>query len=214
MPCASNINAFVTGTVPYTDTFTHNFAVLDLAKWVSYQSYLSPYYGALPISIVLGQWGFEMGWSLTEFAARNNPGNMDSTCGYSGSIIPGVSTPGKRYKFDNLIEGVTAYAHLLIAGYPCVQSAYSHGGIATAAGLTKACNALSAGYDADNTTSSSYCANSTYAENSSSTKRIWATAGYSGLYITINGTNNTCINGYNYIQSSDPGLYKFTNISF
>jgi hypothetical protein len=212
MACATNVNNFVNGTVPYTDSFTHNFAVLDLAKWVSYQSYRSPYYGALPVNLILGQWGFEMGWSLSEFSSRNNPGNQDGTCGYNGSYIPGVTTPGKRLKFSDLIEGVTAYAHLLISGYPCVQSAYSHGGIGTGTGLSRACTALSVGYDADNSTSSSYCTSNTYDENSSSTARIWATAGYNGLYSTISSSNNTCLNGYNYIQSSDPALYKFTNI--
>lgn len=219
MPCASNINNFVNGTITYTDSFDHHFAVLDLAKWVSYQSYRSPYYGAIPISLILGQWGFECSnsngsWRLDEFQARYNPGNQDATCGYSGSYIPGSTTPGKRLKFSNLIEGVTAYAHLLIAGYKCVAEAYSRGGIGTNAGLERAVNALSKGYDKDTSASSTYCASGSYAENSESTKRIWATAGYSGLYGTLTSSNNTCLNGLNYIQSSDPNLYKFTNISF
>ncbi|GAB6992318.1 glucosaminidase domain-containing protein [Paenibacillus pini] len=214
MACASNINTFVNYSVSYyTGTLPPNtYTVTDLAKWVSYQSYLSPYYGAIPVSLILGQWGFEMGWSGSELTARYNPGNQDSACGYSGSYISGVTTPGKRLQFSNIKEGVTAYANLLIAGYKCVATAYSTGGIGTGTGLSRACDALSKGYDSAQAESSSYCSSSSYAENSSSTKRIWATAGYSGLYSTISSTNNTCLNGFNYIQSTNPGLTGFSNI--
>jgi hypothetical protein len=216
MACATNVNNFVNTTVSYyTGTLPPNsYTVYDLAKWVSYQSYLSPYYGAIPVSLVLGQWGFEMGWSGTELSSRYNPGNQDGTCGYSGSYIPGVTTPGKRLQFSNIKEGVSAYAHLLIAGYKCVATAYSTGGIGTSTGLSRACTALSDGYDSAQADPSTYCSSTSYAENSSSTKRIWATAGYTGLYSTISSATNTCLNSYNYIQSTDPGLPAFSNITF
>ncbi|MFC5470164.1 hypothetical protein ACFPPD_15765 [Cohnella suwonensis] len=214
MACASNINSFVNYTVSYyTGTLPPNtYTVLDLAKWVSYQSHLSPYTGSIPVSLILGQWGFEMGWNGSELSARYNPGNQDSVCGYSGTKDTSNPTPGKRVSFSNIVQGVSAYAHLLIAGWKCVATAYAAGGTSTAAGLSRACDAIANGYDSAQNDPSTYCTSGSYAENSVATKRIWATAGYPGLYSTISSSNNTCLNVHNYVQTGNPNLAGFSNI--
>ncbi|MFK7694538.1 hypothetical protein [Paenibacillus sp. HJGM_3] len=90
-PCLQNQLDFVYGTINSAGT---SYTVLDLAKWVSYQSYLSPYHGSIPISFVLCHWPFEIGWSITAFESRYNPGNQGALCGYSGTsdgTPPGTS---------------------------------------------------------------------------------------------------------------------------
>lgn len=214
MACASNIDGFVKGELAFYDLGNVRFFdVLELAQWVSYQSFRSPYYGAVPVSLILGQWGFELGWSTGEFSSRWNPGNQDGMCGYRGSYLPGDLPPGKRLAFVSPFQGVTAYAHLLIAGYPHVLWAYSAGGYGKP-GLERAVNALSRGYDTGySQQATTYCATKSYALNSDAQKRIWATAGYSGLYSTLTWSNNTCLVDKLYVQTSNPRI-GFSDIDF
>lgn len=100
----------------------------------------------------------------------------------------------------------------IIEGYPHVRYAYSGNG-GNSAGAAAAANALSSGYWTGYTKSAtSYCSSTSYAVNSSSTKRVWATAGYSGMDGTITSSNNTCLNTLHYIQKTDPNVYGLSNI--
>ncbi|SHK17315.1 hypothetical protein SAMN02745136_01938 [Anaerocolumna jejuensis DSM 15929] len=180
----SNIDDFVNGTITSNGT---KYPVLSLAKWVSYQSFRNSYSGTISVALVLAQWGFEMGWSLTEFSSRFNPGNMDSILEYSGYKDPKGTVPGKRVSFSDVVNGVTAYAHLLIAGYKHVAWAYGTGtGDDDLSDSVKALNdGYMTGYMGGKAT---YGTTRTggYALNSPSEKRLWATAGYTGMFATIN----------------------------
>ena len=213
MACATNINNFVNGSVTCNVNGTNRtYSILNLAKWVSYQSdwYIA---AGIPVALILAHWGFEMGWSLTEFTNRWNPANQYGLCGYSGSID--TSKPsGKGTSFTNVVEGVTAYGHLLIAGYKHIAWCYSDGSGGNT-GLQKAINGLNNGYDTGYSYgSTSYCSSKTYLLNSSSEKRLWAEAGYTGMYNTITSSTNTCLNDKVYRQTTDPGLTGFDGINF
>ncbi|WP_340021704.1 hypothetical protein MHI24_22255 [Paenibacillus sp. FSL K6-1096] len=204
--CLSNQSDFINGAVISQGT---SYNIIDLAKWVSWQSFQSPYFGVLPISLVLAHWAFEHGWSRSSFQSAWNPGFQTGTCGYSGTTD---NTPHGTF-FNNVIQGVSAYAHLLISGYRHVQFAYSHAGFGNT-GLNAACTALRYGFYANYTGSStSYCSSQSYALNSTSTRRLWtASGGYQNMYETITGRD--CLNNYTYQQSSDPNVYGFNNISW
>lgn len=205
----ANILAFVNGSFYFAG---QQYKILDMAKWVSYQSYRSPYYGTIPVSLVLCQWGFEMGWNVSEFASRYNPGNIDSTLEYSGSKDSSNPIPGKRVRFTTPYDGVAAYAHLLISGYKHV--AWSYG--ASPSNLQLAINALNNGYATGYNGGAATYGGGYYLLDSPEHARIWATAGYSGMYSTIQ--NNDCLNGNTFTQSESiylPGdFYMKGNIQF
>ncbi|MHA7578993.1 hypothetical protein ACX12E_01235 [Paenibacillus vandeheii] len=211
MACVTNINNFVTGSVTYNGT---RYDLLPLAQWVSYQSWRkSGGLNGLPVSLILAQWGFEHSWSTSSVQNSYNFAYQDGTCGAtSGVYDPNNSTPGKRLKFTNMLDGVRSYARLIIEGYIHVRYAYSGNG-GNSLGASEAAKALSAGYwtgyKGDATT---YCTSSSYAVNSVSTRRLWATAGYSGMDTTITNSNNTCLNTLHYIQKTDPNVYGLSNI--
>jgi hypothetical protein len=212
MTCASNINTFVNGSITYNGT---RYDLLALAKWVSYQSWRkSGGLNGLPVSVIIAQWGFEhYSWTLPSLQSSYNFAYQDGTCGAtSGVYDPNNTTPGKRLKFTNMLDAIRSYARLIIEGYPHVRYAYSGNG-GNSAGAAAAANALSSGYWTGYTKSAtSYCSSTSYAVNSSSTKRVWATAGYSGMDGTITSSNNTCLNTLHYIQKTDPNVYGLSNI--
>ncbi|MFB5268612.1 hypothetical protein ACE41H_17765 [Paenibacillus enshidis] len=211
MPCASNINSFVNGSVTYNGT---RYDLLALAKWVSYQSWRkSGGLNGLPVSLIIAQWGFEHSWNAGSVQTSYNFAYQDGTCGFSSGVYdPNNSTPGKRLRFTNMLEGIRSYAKLIIEGYIHVRYAYSGNG-GNSAGAAAAANALSVGYWTGYTgPATSYCSSTSYAVNSASTRRLWATAGYNGMDSTITSSNNTCLNTLHYIQKTDPNVYGLTNL--
>lgn len=212
MACSSNISGFVNGSIMYNGT---RYDILSLAKWVSYQSWRkSGGTNGLPVALILGQWGFEQGWDVNEARARNNLANQRALCSYRGAVDEGVNSvsPGKGTSFDNIIEGVTSYARLIIEGFMHVRYAYSDAGGGNA-GLKAAIQVFEDGYYTGYTgPSTKYCSSVTYTLKSPSSKRIWATAGYNGLYDTLTRSANTCLNSLIYIQKTDPNVYGFSNL--
>lgn len=148
-----------------------------------------------------------MGWSVSEFQSRFNPRNIDALLSYSGSVNPNISIPGKRVSFSDVVNGITAYAHLLISGYKHVAWAYGN----DLNNLSNAVTGLSVGYVTGyNGGSATYGSTVSYALNSSSTKRMWATAGYSGMYSTI--LNN--LSTRTYVVNTSESLPGFSDITF
>jgi hypothetical protein len=202
MACASSISNFLAQSYAYQDAY---FTTVELGKWVSYQSYRSPYYGTVPVSLVVTQWGLETGWNngcncLTTYY---NPGNQASGCGWCVNRTMPNGLPG----FCDLSAGIHAYAQLLIQGYRHVASAYADYGLNTAA------QALGQGYETGYSIPNNFCGGP--ATISQSTPRIWAASHYgapagSDIYNTI--AANTCLSDLNYVQSNDPNLPYFANI--
>ena len=202
--CSSTIQNFL------NQTFSCNgntYTTVQLAEWVSYQSYSSPYYGDVPISLIIAQWGIESGWGGADMSVYNNPGNQyctqgGSQCGQEPNGIPA---------FCCIVDGVKAYSALLINGYPHVAHAYADGGFGQP-GMQSAAVALGQGYEGSQSLSDGYCGGPSTISQSSS--RIWATSQYndgngpgSALYDTINA--NDCLSNLNYVQTTNPGLPGF-----
>lgn len=202
--CLSTHTDFINGVVKYGN---NSYTIKDLAKWVAYQTYKSTKYGILPPAFILVHWGIELGWSVSDFQARWNPGNQRALCGFSGSS---QGTPTTT-KFNGPNEGVRAYAKLLIEGYPHIQFAYSHGGFDDD-GLNAAATALYNGYYADYSGGSvDYCSSVTYTLKNNAGKRPWTTTGgYEGFYNTIK--NRDCIYAFKDRVFDDPKLPGMTNL--
>lgn len=210
MACVSNIQSFVNGSITYNGT---RYDLLALAKWVSYQSWRkSGGLNGMPVAMIIAQWGFEHEWTASSIQSSYNFAYQDGTCGYKGTYDSNNSTPGKRLKFDNMKDGIYAYAKLIIEGYLHVRYAYSDAG-GGAAGINAGVAALSSGYYTGYTgPATSYCSTRSYALNSSSQKRLWADAGYYRMDTTITGSSNTCLNSLMYIQKTDPNVYGLVNL--
>lgn len=210
--CTPSISSFLGYTYSYFDQngVIHNVTTVDLAKWVSYQSYISPNVGALPVSLVVVQWGLEWGWSGSSIAQYRNMANQGGSCGfavcgsYGGGVFP---------TFCTVPEAVRAYGSLIINGYPHVQYPWylSGGG---SSGMQQCAINLGQGYQSGVSLSGGdYCGGPCPAI-SSSCPRIWDAGHYddgggpgSQVYDTINYSGNgDCLPNLNFIQTLDPGL--------
>lgn len=180
----------------------------NFARWVSYQSNLSPYCGNIPVSLIVTQWGLETCWGDT-FGTYNNPANQAGGCCYPTC---GLQPNGSFVKFCDLNAGVKSYSQLLIKGYPHVAQAYGQCGQPGYGVLSAATQALGQGYYDFQAVSDGFCGGP--ASISSSTPRLWDQAGYndgngagSGLLDTINA--NTCLSNLNFVQTTDPQIPDF-----
>ncbi|MBU5445584.1 hypothetical protein [Paenibacillus sp. MSJ-34] len=203
--CLDTHTKFINGEVTYGG---YTYTIANLAKWVAYQTYKSSKYGILPPAFILVHWGIELGWSVSSFQSRWNPGNQTALCsGFSGSSD---GTPTGT-KFDGPNNGVRSYAKLLIEGYPHIQFAYSHGGFDDD-GLNAASTALYNGYYSSYTGGdTSYCSSKTYTLTNEKGKRPWTTTGgYEGFYNTIK--NRDCIYAYRNRVFDDPKLPGMTHL--
>ncbi|KEQ25427.1 hypothetical protein [Paenibacillus tyrfis] len=202
--CLNNQTGFVNGVVTYNG---NSYTIANLAKWVAYQTYKSPFYGILPPAFILVHWAIEMGWSVSEFQSRWNPGNQRALCGFSGTSN-GTPT-GTSFSGPN--NGVRSYAKLLIEGYPHLQYAYSDGGFDNP-GLSAAASALYNGYYSNyGGSSTNYCSSQSYTLKDSNGGRPWTVSvGYEGFYNTI--VNRDCIYAYRDRVFDDPGLPGMTNL--
>lgn len=203
--CTTNHTNFVNGAVKYGN---YSYTIADLAKWVAYQTYKSPKSGILPPAFILVHWGIELGWSVSSFQSRWNPGNQRALCsGFSGTSD---GTPNGT-SFDGPNNGVRSYAKLLIEGYPHIQYAYSDGGFDDD-GLNAASTALYNGYySMYNGDPTSYCSSQSYTLKDSKGSRPWTTTGgYEGFYNTI--VNRDCIYAYRGRVYDDPKLPGMTHL--
>lgn len=218
MACASNIQSFLNLQLSYpcyVNGYWQNYSasILDLARWVSYQSYIDSYSGSIPVSVIVAQWGNETGWGTSGlFKDGKNLAGMKFTCDSAITRCGDYYVNNVKFAvFCNYRDAVRAYSQLLRIGYQHVASAASNGEGSTPAGYKAACIALGQGFRSGFSFSTNYCTSGTTAVTfSSSNPRKWDAAGYttinqpgSILYNTI--AQNDCL--YNLgVQTTDPRI--------
>lgn len=208
--CAPSIQNFLNSSWTYPVAGGSAAATtLNFAKWVSYQSFLSPYCGVVPVSLIVTQWGIETGWGST-FGVYNNPGNQGDWCGYSSAC---GRQPNGLAAFCDLNDGVKSFAGLLIKGYPHVAEAWSRCGQPGCCVIAEAARALGIGYYDFRAVADGFCG--PYTTISSGSPRIWDAGLYddgngpgSSIYDTINA-NPDCLGNLNFVQTTDPGVAGF-----
>lgn len=213
MTCASNISSFLSDAYyVYQPDYPRYYTSVQLAQWVSYQSFRSPYYGFVPVSLILTQWGLESGWnSSNNFTYYNNPANQGSGCGFSTC---GTYNSGRFAAFCNIPAGVSSYAQLIIQGYQHVAAGYTDAG----GDVQNAATVLGQGYRSCCTYDGSFCWGASNTTISSTNPRVWDAGHYNGsgygpgsdIYRTI--SFNSCLSDYNYYQSTNPNLAGFSNL--
>lgn len=192
-----SVSSFLSQTI-------QGYDVTDLAKWVSYQSLISPLYGGLPVSLILTQWGLESGWGGPDISTYYNPANQNSGCGVGSTC---GHEPNGLAAFCSIKDGVKAYSALIINGYPHVMAAYTDQRTSIQ-GFNAAAQALGQGYYSNYTGGSvNYCASQYYSLTSSSGARIWAESEYgtppgNDMITTFNA--NTNLQDLNYVCSTNP----------
>lgn len=215
MACRSDIQNFLNMNLSYACYVngyyeSRSASVINLARWVSYQTYIDAYSGAVPASVIAAQWGNETGWGTTNlFTTGKNFAAMTFTCDNAIPRCGTIFVNGQGFaQFCNYSDGVRAYSQFLRIGYQHVAYAASYGEGSTPAGYRAACIALGQGYRTGWSFTTNYCAaNQTY---SSSNPRLWDIARYtttnqpgSILYNTIAGYD--CL--YNLgVQTTNPGV--------
>ncbi len=135
-------------------SFINNF--LSHAETASSQT-------SLPVSYILGQWGFETGWGTGGglCSGCNNPGNL---AGSGTCQCGGVGT------YSTLADGVTAYINAMNENYGFVQYAYSN------FGMKEACQAVGAGCEPESGWASD----------------LYAGGRYNGVSCNNQAPNNNC----------------------
>src|SRR5690349_19448426 len=112
MSCASSIQSFLNQGFSYVfNGITYVESTVQLAKWVSYQSYISPFVGDLPISLIIAHWGNESGWGGPTMSTYHNPGNQGNTCGWPSNC---GHEPNGLPAFCDIRDGVHSYSALII----------------------------------------------------------------------------------------------------
>lgn len=208
--CTSTIASFINQVFPHDapDGTRYNYICYQLAQWVSWQSYISPNYGALPVSLIIVQWGIESGWGGPNISQYYNPAEQGDTCGWPNC---GVQPGGVFPRFCNIVDGVKSYSALMINGYPHVMYGWPTGG-GGAAGARRCAVNLGQGYESSVALSQGFCGGPPTI--SSSSPRIWDAGGYnsgggpgSSIYTTMEAPANAdCLPNLHYIQNVDPGL--------
>jgi hypothetical protein len=207
--CTTNIANFINHVFNYGQS---NWYLWQLAQWVSYQSYISPQAGALPVALIIVHWGLEWGWNGSAIQTYGNFANQGGTCGWPQCGSYGSGFPA----FCNIVDGVKSYSALMINGYPHVQ--YPWYLIAGSYGAVGATNQLGInlgqGWEGvyNPTFDESYCGGP--GPVNSSSPRLWDVDRYDGgsgpgsqIYNTINYSGNSdCLPNICYIQTTDPGL--------
>lgn len=198
---------------------TYSYTTLDYAKWASYQSRRSPHYGELPVAYFIVQWGWETGWGGTNWTQYRNTGEQADSCGIGNTC---GTQPNGFPIFCTIRDGVMAYTNLLLRGYAHVQYAYTYSSNPNLpdAGIDAAFEAVGRGYHTANNTAVDFCGWSGTA-NSSTSKRLWDAGGYndgsgpgSNLKGTFHYSGNQCIRDLNYVQTTNPNLTGFVDVSF
>lgn len=198
MTCATSISSFINQSIG-------SYTIQQYAEWASWETYNNTaIVGELPVAFFVLHWGLESLWGGADISVHYNPANQGGTCGYTkcGTYSSNPTLPA----FCNISDGMHSYINLMMNGYPHVPWAYGAGTLSTAA------TALGQGYYTDYLGSAtSYCAAQSYALNSPSTLRLWATSEYKdgstgvpGSQFTDTYNANTCIQSLDYIQTTNP----------
>lgn len=204
--CRSDIQAFINLSI-HDSSNGNNYKVIDLARWVSWQSFTDGFYGYLPISLILAQWGNESSWGGVNITVYNNPGEQGGVCGFRQC----GTQPNGLPAFCGIAEGVKAYSALIRQGYRHVGGAFRNSGEG-ANGTHVACVALGQGFEAGHSYANSFCGGPSVID--AAHPRIWDQSRYttvnkpgSILYGLIEG--NDCLYLQDFVFRDDPHLPGF-----